>query len=326
MRLTLTHQQMTPPPASVATNPYHEGNLIFAMTTPHECTNKLAPRWKGPFLVKRVPNPYQVTYEDGLVWHMIHVNHAKPAKTPATGFPAPLPTPEPPKPTLGYLLRSLQRPLSRRQLPPPQPADPTAGPPQPAAAPPAATPPSSRQSACTAANRNSVPRAVQQPPPAPGRANENSQPGQQLRRSARLTPRACAIKSPPQPAAALLHSQTLRWLAHTRSPWTITSALGVRKTLTPSQVFSWKTCTVAIRSTSSLCSSSSTPCPRKLAIPLALHSEDRSPLKDINVCVIRCELRYGGSCHRMGSSGEHRVESSITWHARDGVWSCEGVM
>ena len=113
-RLTLTHQQMTPPPAPVATIPYREGSLIFAMTTPPERTNKLAPRWKGPFVLKRVPNPYQVTYEDGLVWRTIHVNHDKPAKTPVTGFPTPLPTPEPPRPTLGYLPRSLQRPLSRR--------------------------------------------------------------------------------------------------------------------------------------------------------------------------------------------------------------------
>ena len=204
-RLTLTHQQMTPPPAPVATNPYRKRNFIFAMTTPPECTNK-APRRKGPFVVKRVPNPYQVTYEDGLIWRTIHVNHAKPAKTPTTGFPTPLPTPEPPKPTLGYLPRSLQRPLSRRPLPPTQPAAPTAGPPQPAAAPPAATPPSSRRPARSAANRNSAPRAVQQPPPAPGRTNDSSRPGQQLRRSARLTPRACAIRSPPQPAAAELRS------------------------------------------------------------------------------------------------------------------------
>ena len=95
-RLALTHQQMTPPPAPVATNPYREGSLIFAMTTPPERSNKLAPRWKGPFVVKRVPNPYQVMYEDGLVWRTIHVNHAKLAKTPADGFPAPLPMPEPP--------------------------------------------------------------------------------------------------------------------------------------------------------------------------------------------------------------------------------------
>ena len=206
-RLTLIHQQMTPPRAPVASNPYREGSLIFAMTTPPERTNKLAPRWKGPFVVKRVPNPYQVAYKDGLVWRTIHVNHAKPAKTPVAGFRAPLPTPEPPRPTLGYLPRSLQRPLSPRQPPPPQPAAPPEGSPQPAAAPPAATPPSSRRSARAAANRNSAPRAVQQPPPAPGRANENSWPGQQLRHSARLTPKACAIKSPPQPAASQLRSE-----------------------------------------------------------------------------------------------------------------------
>ena len=177
-RLTLTHQQMTPPPAPVATNPYREGSLIFAMTTPPERSNKLAPRWKGPFLVKRVLNPYQVTYEDGLVWRTIHVNHAKPAKTPADGFPAPLHIPEPPKPTLGCIPRSLQRPLSQRPLPPPQPAAPTAGPPQPAAAPPTATPPSSRTATRSVANRNSAPRAGHQPPTAPGRANENSRLGQ----------------------------------------------------------------------------------------------------------------------------------------------------
>ena len=81
-RLTLTHQQMTPPPAPVATNPYHEGSLIFAMTTPPERSNKLAPRWKGPFLVKRVPNPYQVMYEDDLVWHTIHVKPCQASQNP----------------------------------------------------------------------------------------------------------------------------------------------------------------------------------------------------------------------------------------------------
>ena len=50
------------------------------MTTPPERTNKLVPRWKGPFAVKRIPNPYQVVYEDGSAWLTIHVNHAKPAK------------------------------------------------------------------------------------------------------------------------------------------------------------------------------------------------------------------------------------------------------
>ena len=216
---------MTPPPAPVATNPYHEGSLIFVMTTPPERSNKLAPRWKGPFFVKRVPNPYQATYEDGLVWRTIHVNHAKPAKTPADGFPAPLPTPEPPQPPLGYLPRSLQRPRPRQPLPLPQSAAPTAGPTQPAATPPAATPPSSRPTTRSAANRNSASCSGQRPPAAPGRANDNSRMGQPLRRSARLTPRACTIKSQPQAASAQSRA-TPRWLGHTLSLWNMLGTPG----------------------------------------------------------------------------------------------------
>ena len=114
-----------------------------------------------------------------------------------------MPTPEPPRPALGYLPRSMQRPLPRQQPPPPPPqsATPAEGSPAPAAASPAATPPTSRRLTRAAPNRNSAPRAVQPPPTAPVRANENSRPGQQLRRSARLTPRACTIKGPPPPSA-----------------------------------------------------------------------------------------------------------------------------
>ena len=146
------------------------------MTTPPERSNKLAHRWKGPFFIKRIPNPYQVTYEDGLVWRTVHVNHTKPARTPVDGFPAPLPTPKPPPPPLGYLPRSLQRPRPRQSLPPPQSATPTAGP-KPPARPPAGSPPSSRPATRSAANRNSAPHAERQPPAAPGRTNENSRTG-----------------------------------------------------------------------------------------------------------------------------------------------------
>ena len=62
--LQLTHQQMATPPAMPTSNPYHEGSLIYVHTTPPERTSKLAPRWKGPFRVCRIPNEYQVTYED----------------------------------------------------------------------------------------------------------------------------------------------------------------------------------------------------------------------------------------------------------------------
>ena len=191
-RLALTHQQMTPPPAPVAINPYHEGNLIFVMTTPPERSSKLPPRWKGPFFVKRVPNAYQVTYEDDMVWRTVHINHVKPAKIPADGFPIPMPTPEPPLPTTGYIPRSFQRP---RPAIPPQPATSVTEPTQPVAAPCAATPPSSRPTTRSSANQNSAPRSEPQSPATPGRTNENSRLGQPLRRSARLNPTAFTIKS-----------------------------------------------------------------------------------------------------------------------------------
>ena len=204
-RLLLTHQQMTPPPAPVATNPYHEGSLIFVMTTPPERSHKLAPRWKGPFYIKRIPNPYQVTYEDGLVWRTVHINYAKPAKTPVDGFPAPLTTPEPSLPPLGYLPRSLQRPRTRQSPPLPQSAAPTTGPNQPAS-PPAAMPPSSRPATRSTANENSAPHAERQPLAAPGGTNRNSGMGQPLRCSARLYPQALHVKSQSQTAPAQSHA------------------------------------------------------------------------------------------------------------------------
>ena len=125
-RLSLTHQQITAPPPPASANPHQEGSLIFVMTTPPERTNKLTPRRKGPFRVKRVPNPYQVVYEDGSAWRTVHVNHTKAARLTAPDLPLPTPAPEPPRPALGYLQRSLQRPCSRRP-PPPQAAAPTGG-------------------------------------------------------------------------------------------------------------------------------------------------------------------------------------------------------
>ena len=160
-RLSLTHQQITAPPPPASANLHQEGNLIFVMTTPTERANKLAPRWKGPFRVKRVLNPYQVVYEDGLVWRTVPVNHTKPAKLTAPDLPLPTPAPEPPRPTLGYLPRSLQRPCSRP--PPPQSVAPTGGAPPPPTASvpmlPAPPPPVSKRptQGTASANGNSAP-------------------------------------------------------------------------------------------------------------------------------------------------------------------------
>ena len=219
-RLALTHQQMTPPPAPVAINPYHEDDLIFVMTTPPERTSKLAPQWKGPFVVKRVPNAYQVTYEDDMVWRTVHVNHVKPAKTPAGGFPVPMSPPEPPLPPPVYLPRNLQW---KRPAKPPQPAAPAEGSPQPAAptaehtqpaaAPSTALPPPSRPTTRSSANENLASRSEPRSPATPGRTNENSRLGQPLRRSARLNPNAMCLNSQPQAAPA--HSRTASTMART---------------------------------------------------------------------------------------------------------------
>ena len=145
-------------------------------------------------MVKRFPNPYQVVYEDGSAWRTIHINHAKPAKLSAAGFPAPIPTPEPPRPALGYLPRSLQRPLPRQPPPPPQPAAPAGGSPSPPASSkassPAVTPPASQRlnRGAAAANRNSASRSSKPPPPASARANDNARASLQPWRSARLNP------------------------------------------------------------------------------------------------------------------------------------------
>ena len=227
--LALTHQQMTPPPAPVAINPYHEGDLIFVMTTPPERSSKLAPWWKGPFFVKRVPNAYQVTYEDDMVWRTVHINHVKPAKIPAEGFPIPMPIPEPPLPSTGYLPRSFQRhrpaKLPQPAAPvaePPQPAAPVAEPTQPAAAPRAATPPSSRPTTRSSANQNSAPRSEPLSPATPGRPSRPSRPEQPLRRSARLNPRACAVRSHPKPATPQLLKYE-QCLGHREGPYSFCS-------------------------------------------------------------------------------------------------------
>ena len=114
----LTHQQMTTLSPSPAANPYQVGSLIFALTTPPERTSKLAPRWKGPYRVCRIPNEYQVVYEDGNVERTIHINHAKPAKFTAPDLPEPVPPTETPRPPLGYLPAGLARRPARPRAPP----------------------------------------------------------------------------------------------------------------------------------------------------------------------------------------------------------------
>ena len=221
--LKLTHQQVAAPPPPTTTNPYQEGSLIFAMTTSPECSNKLMQRWKGPFRVNRVPNPYQVVYEDGSTWRTIHINHTKPAELAAPNLPLPTPAPEPPLPALGYHPSGLVHPRPRCSPPLPAAAPTERHPGSPAAsvpAPAAASPLANKKPLCeaTPANRKRAPspRPSSHPtnrkqPPTPAPANQNFESALRPRRSARLNlglDQACAIKRPPGPLAPQSQSST----------------------------------------------------------------------------------------------------------------------
>ena len=173
----------SPAPPSVA-NPYQEGSLIFAMTTPPEYVSKLSPRLKGPFHVCRIPNDYQIVYEDGEVRRTTHVNPAKPAKFTAPGLPEPMPAPETPRPLLGYLPAGLLGPR----------------PPPPASAAPAGDSSSSSTTASTTP-QTTAPAESEMQPPATAPANQRPEPAPRPRRSPSLNPepgRVCAIKGPPR--------------------------------------------------------------------------------------------------------------------------------
>ena len=140
-----------------------------------------------------------------------------PSQPNSAGFPAPIHTPEPPSPALGYLPRSLQRPLPRQPPPPPQSAAPAGGSPSPPASSkstsPAATPSTGQRltRGAAAANRNSASRSSKPPPPASARANDNARSSIQPRRSERLNPQAYAIKSAlPAPAPQSLFDTMAR--------------------------------------------------------------------------------------------------------------------
>ena len=48
----------------VATNPFKEGDIILIHQQPMERTHKLSLKWRGPYKVTKVSNPFQVQYND----------------------------------------------------------------------------------------------------------------------------------------------------------------------------------------------------------------------------------------------------------------------
>ena len=121
----------------------------------------------------RIPNKYQVVYENGEVEHTIHINHAKPAKFTAPDLPEPVPPVEEPRPPLGYFPEGFTH----------KPAKPRA-------------PPANRGVATRQPSAAPSSPAIPAVPAAP--ANQNTEPAPPRRRSPRLNPKlghACAIKS-----------------------------------------------------------------------------------------------------------------------------------
>ena len=68
----------------VATNPFKEGDLILIHQQPMERTHKLPPKWCGPFKVNKIPNLFQVQYEDKGREKIIHVRNCKKFRGPAS--------------------------------------------------------------------------------------------------------------------------------------------------------------------------------------------------------------------------------------------------
>ena len=230
-RLQLTHQQVTSPPPPPVANPYHVGNLIYAITTPLERASKLSPRWKGPYRVCRISNDYQVVYEDGELERTIHINHAKPAKFTAPDLLEPVPSPEASRPPLGYLPAGLAKPR-----PPPAAAAPAGN-----SVPPPAAAPANQQPAPAAPAESAM------PPPAIAPASQRPEPASLARRSPRLNPEpghAHAIKSLPENPPH--HSSKTSRMVRTYPPTvSYNECLGSRPSLCHSRVcVSWTSGTV----------------------------------------------------------------------------------
>ena len=117
------------------------------------------------------------------MWHTVHINHTKPAKFTAPDLPEPVPAPEIPHSSFGYLPSGLLGP----RPPPPTSAAPAGG-------------STLSPTASVPAQPPAAPVASEMQPPATAPANQQPASTFQPRRSPRLNPkpgRVCAIKGPP---------------------------------------------------------------------------------------------------------------------------------
>ena len=59
------------------TNPFSVGEKLVIAILPDENTNKLLAKWKGPFVITRIPNRFQIEYLEGKAKRLTHISYAK---------------------------------------------------------------------------------------------------------------------------------------------------------------------------------------------------------------------------------------------------------
>ena len=58
-------------------NPFAVGDKVVIAILPHENANKLMAKWKGPFIVTKIPNGFQIEYLDDNITRLTHISYAK---------------------------------------------------------------------------------------------------------------------------------------------------------------------------------------------------------------------------------------------------------
>ena len=58
-------------------NPFSVGEKVIIAILPHERTDKLMAKWKGPFIVTKIPNRFQIEYTEDGVTRLTHISYAK---------------------------------------------------------------------------------------------------------------------------------------------------------------------------------------------------------------------------------------------------------
>ena len=58
-------------------NPFKIGDQVLIRLQPQELDSKIEAKWKGPFKVIRIPNKFQIEYQDDVVTRISHISYAK---------------------------------------------------------------------------------------------------------------------------------------------------------------------------------------------------------------------------------------------------------